>query len=73
MKKTLAIVAAAAFAAAISSPALACMYSKMVSTETQAPITTALNTQPSTPAPAVQPIEPETEPATANPEVKSDS
>ncbi len=73
MKKTLAIVAAAALAAAFSTPALACMYGKMVSADKPAPITTALNSQPSTTPPDIQPIEPETEPATAKPEAKSDS
>lgn len=73
MKKTLAIVAAAAFAAASSTPAFACMYGKTVSNEKPAPITTALNSQPATPAPGIQPIEPETEPAKAKPEAKSDS
>lgn len=73
MKKTLAIAAAAAFAAATSSPALACMYSKMAETETPAPMTTALNSQPSTQAPAIEPVEPETDPAAAKPEAKSDS
>ena len=68
MKKTLAIVAAAS-----STPALACMYGKTVSNEKPAPITTALNSQPATPAPGIQPIEPETEPAEAKPEAKSDS
>ena len=73
MKKTLAIVAAAGFAAAASIPAFACGYGMTASTETPAPITTALNNQPSTAAPDIQPIEPETEPATAKPEAKSDS
>ena len=71
MKKTLAIVAAAAFAAASSTPALACMYGKMVSNEQSGPITTALNQQPSTPALETQPVAPK--PADGKPEVKSDS
>ena len=73
MKKTLAIVAAAAFAAASSTSALACMYSKMVSADEPAPITTALNTQPSTSAPEIKPIVPEADPAKVKPEAKSDS
>lgn len=73
MKKTLAIVAAAAFAAASSTTALACEYGMTASTEKPAPITTALNKQPSTAAPAIQPVAPETEAATAKPEAKSDS
>lgn len=73
MKKTLAIVAAAALAAASSSSALACMYGVTASTEKPAPMTTALNSQPSTPAPGIAPIEPETDPAKAKPEAKSDS
>ena len=73
MKKTLAIVAAAAFAAAASTPALACMYGATASAKKPAPITTALNNQPSTTAPDIRPVEPETEPATAKPEAKSDS
>ena len=73
MKKTLAIIAASAFAASVSTSAVACMYNKMVSTEKPAEITTALNSEPSTPAPAIQPIEPETKPAKAKPEAKSDS
>ena len=71
MKKTLAIIAAGAFAASISTSALACMYSKMVSTEKSGPITTALNQQPSTPALETQPIVPK--PADRKPEAKSDS
>ncbi len=73
MKKTLAIVAVAAFAAASSSSALACMYGKMVSNETPAPITTALNSQPATPTPEIQPVAPETGTGKAKPEAKSDS
>ena len=71
MKKTLAIVMAGAFAASVSTPALACMYSKMVSTEKSGPITTALNQQPSTPALKTQPIVPK--PADRKTEAKSDS
>ena len=73
MKKTLAIVAVAAFAAASSSSALACMYGKMVSVDEPTPITTALNSQPSTLAPDIKPVEPETDPAKVKPEAKSDS
>ena len=69
MKKTLAIVAAGAFAASVSSPAFACMYNKMVSTEKPAEITTALNSKPT--APEIQPIAPK--PADRKAEVKSES
>ncbi len=71
MKKTLAIVAAGAFAVSVSSPAFACMYNKMVSTEKPAEITTALNSKPTTPAPEIQPIAPK--PADRKVEAKSDS
>ena len=40
---------------------------------TPAPITTALNSQTSTPAPDIKPVEPETDPAKVKPEAKSDS
>ncbi|MDE0334360.1 MAG: hypothetical protein OXI64_05330 [Defluviicoccus sp.] len=71
MKKTFAIIAAAALAASVSTSAFACMYGKMVSTEKSGPITTALNQQPSTPALETQPIVPK--PADQKPEAKSDS
>ena len=71
MKKILAIIAAGGLAASVSTSAFACMYSKMVSTEKPAEITTALKSEPSTPAPETQPIEPK--PAVQKPEVKSDS
>ncbi len=50
MKKTLAIVLAGAFAASISTSALACMAGKMAESK-PAPITTALDSQPITPKP----------------------
>lgn len=71
MKKTLAIIAASAFAASVSTSAVACMYNKMVSTEKPAEITTALKNKPSTPVLDTRPIAPK--PADRKPATKSDS
>ncbi len=53
MKKVLALIAVGAFAAAVSTSAMACGFGKMAETK-PAPITTALDSEPVTPQPGTK-------------------